>query len=105
MAEDQSSSGIKTVTRRKTAVKEPAMFQVILLNDDYTTMDFVVAVLEGIFMKTPSEAVQIMLRVHNNGQGVAGIYIREIAEARIDMAHKQAASEGFPLRCIMEEVK
>ena len=103
MTRDQSQGGTETVARRKTRVKEPPLFKVLMLNDDFTTMDFVVAVLEGIFKKTPAEAVQIMLHVHNNGQGMCGVFSREIAEVKVDLVHKRASSEGFPLRCVIEE--
>lgn len=65
-------------------------------------MDFVVAVLEGIFRKSPSEAVQIMLSVHKKGSGSAGIYPKEIAEAKIEAVHSKARDAGYPLRCVME---
>lgn len=93
----------QTVERDKTRLKQPKMYSVIMLNDDYTTMDFVVSVLETIFRKTPAEAVQIMLSVHNKGSGNCGIFSREIAEAKIDLAHQRAQAEGHPLRCTMEE--
>ncbi len=103
MAHDQSDSGTQTVTRKRSKTKEPKQYKVMMLNDDYTTMDFVVSVLETIFRKTPAEAVQIMLSVHQRGQGLAGIYSKEIAEAKIDLVHKRAQAEGHPLRCAMEE--
>jgi ATP-dependent Clp protease adaptor protein ClpS len=93
-----------TATEEVVRVKQPKQFKVVLLNDDYTTMEFVVHVLETIFLKTPSEAVQIMLHVHKQGRGVAGVFSKQIAEAKIEMVHQRARSEGFPLRCIMEEV-
>ena len=79
------------------------MYRVILLNDDFTTMEFVVQVLETVFLKNPAEAMQIMLHVHKAGKGVAGIFSKQIAEAKIDQVHQRARNEGFPLRCIMEE--
>lgn len=82
--------------------KPPFLFKVFLLNDDYTTMDFVVLVLEQVFQKTPPEATQIMLHVHKNGVGLAGIYTREIAETKIHTVHQLATKSNFPLRCIME---
>jgi ATP-dependent Clp protease adaptor protein ClpS len=66
-------------------------------------MDFVVIILETIFSKSPSEAMQIMLQVHKSGRGVAGIFSKQIAEAKIDQVHAQAKKDGFPLRCVMEE--
>lgn len=79
------------------------MYRVILLNDDFTSMEFVVHILETIFLKSPAEAMQIMLQVHKSGKGVAGIFSKQIAEAKIDLVHQQARGEGFPLRCDMEE--
>lgn len=87
----------------KVRVQTPKLYKVVILNDDYTTMEFVVFVLETIFMRNPSEAVQIMLHVHKAGRGVAGIFTKQIAEAKIEMVHQQAQSEGFPLRCLLEE--
>jgi len=95
--------GTETVSRTKIRLKHPKQFKVFLLNDDYTTMEFVVFVLESIFKKTPAEAMQIMLHVHRRGQGVAGVFSKEIAEAKISMVHARAKEEGFPLRCSMEE--
>jgi ATP-dependent Clp protease adaptor protein ClpS len=83
--------------------KEPTHFQVVLLNDDYTTMDFVMEVLEGVFQKTPAESYQIMMQVHLNGRGVAGIYPWEIAETKADKVASLARGAGFPLRAIVEE--
>lgn len=84
-------------------VEEPPLYKVILLNDDYTTMDFVVGILEEIFHKTPSEATQIMLLIHNTGSGVCGIYPKEIAETKIEQVHSKARNAGFPLRAVMEK--
>lgn len=97
----QHESG--TAVAEKTRTKTPKQYKVILLNDDYTTMEFVVFVLEGVFMKSPSEAIQIMLQVHKSGRGVAGIFSKQIAEAKIDRVHSEARKEGFPLKCVMEE--
>ena len=100
---EDSQGGTETVTRRKIRLRPPPLYKVVMLNDDFTSMDFVVAVLESIFRKTPAEAVQIMLHVHNIGQGLCGTFSREIAEAKMDQVHKRAAQEGFPLHCVMEE--
>ena len=103
MPKHQSGSGVETVEREKTKVRPPKMFRVILLNDDYTSMDFVVSILETVFQKSPSEAVQVMLQVHKSGSGLAGVYTREIAEAKIAVVHNRAEESGYPLRCTMEE--
>ena len=89
------------LTRKKTAV--PKRYRVVLFNDDYTTMEFVVFVLESVFRKSPAEAMQIMLKVHKEGSGVAGVYSREIAETKVRKVHELAKSESFPLRAAMEE--
>ncbi|RME60482.1 MAG: ATP-dependent Clp protease adapter ClpS [Candidatus Dadabacteria bacterium] len=86
-------------------LREPKKFKVILLNDDYTTMEFVVDILEKVFNKSPSEATKIMLKVHNEGQAVCGIYPKEIAEAKVETVHRLARKEGFPLMCTMEEAE
>jgi ATP-dependent Clp protease adaptor protein ClpS len=103
MTAEDLDSGIETVTEDKADIKTPKLYRVILLNDDYTTMDFVVSVLETVFKKTPAEAVQIMLSVHRSGQGLAGVYAKQIAEAKIQQVHERAKAQGFPLRCTMEE--
>ncbi|MBU2490357.1 MAG: ATP-dependent Clp protease adaptor ClpS [Proteobacteria bacterium] len=78
------------------------MYRVLLHNDDYTTMDFVVQVLTSVFRKPSAEAVLIMLNVHENGIGVAGVYTAEVAETKIHIVHQMAREKGFPLRCSME---
>jgi len=83
-------------------VEEPPMYKVMLLNDDYTTMEFVVEVLVHVFQKSSEEATQIMLNVHRTGVGVCGIYPYEIAETKVDTVEALARENGFPLKCIME---
>jgi len=83
--------------------KTPSLYKVYLLNDDYTTMDFVVYILERVFHKPHLEATRIMLHVHKNGKGLAGVYTREIAETKIAIVEKLASENGFPLKCVMEE--
>ncbi len=80
------------------------MYKVLLHNDDYTTMDFVVMILETVFGKNTDEATRIMLNVHNQGQGVAGIYTREIGETKVAVVHRMARKNQFPLRCSLEKV-
>lgn len=104
MEDTEDESGVGTLVEEEVEVTRPRMYKVILLNDDYTTMDFVVVVLESIFKKTPAEATRIMLQVHNKGAGICGIFSREIAEAKIGLVERRAQSEGYPLRCTMEEV-
>ncbi|RIL06838.1 MAG: ATP-dependent Clp protease adapter ClpS [Proteobacteria bacterium] len=103
MSREQNESGTETVTRGKTRTKLPKQYKVILVNDDYTTMDFVVSILETVFSKSPAEAVQIMLKVHNQGQGVCGIFAKQIAETKVNLVHQRARAAEFPLRCTMEE--
>ena len=78
------------------------MFKVLLLNDHYTTMEFVVMVLEQVFHKTVEEATQIMLAVHQAGKGVAGLYPKEVAETKIAIVRHLARKDGFPLQCVIE---
>ena len=84
-------------------LKEPDMYRVLLHNDDYTQMDFVVQVLMEIFRKSNEEAVAIMMSVHNSGSGVCGVYSREIAEFRVAQVERRAKDAGFPLLCTMEK--
>jgi len=87
-----------------TDLAEPQQYKVLLHNDHYTTMDFVVQVLETIFNKPPAEATQIMLSVHKKGIGICGIYPAEIAETKVAMVHHIAQQHHYPLKCSMEEV-
>lgn len=83
-------------------VREPRKFKVVLLNDDYTTMDFVVEILMRVFRKSETEATLIMLAVHNEGRGVCGVYPVEVAETKVETVHRLARQAGFPLKCSME---
>lgn len=91
------------VTEEKAKVKKPSMFKVLLHNDDYTTMEFVVFVLRAIFLKSESEAVRIMLNVHQQGIGIAGVYTYEVAEAKANRVIELARANSFPLLCTVEE--
>jgi ATP-dependent Clp protease adaptor protein ClpS len=86
-------------------LRQPPKFAVVLLNDDYTTMEFVVEVLKRFFRKTEEEAMQIMLRVHQEGRGVAGVYSHDIAETKVFQVHQLAKSRGYPLHCVIEPLK
>ncbi|MBI5056702.1 MAG: ATP-dependent Clp protease adapter ClpS [Nitrospirae bacterium] len=92
-----------TEVKERQEVKTPSLYKVFLINDDYTTMDFVVHVLEKVFHKPPVEATQIMLHVHKNGKGLAGVYTREIAETKIETVHELAQQSNYPLKCTMEK--
>lgn len=83
-------------------LKQPPQYAVILLNDNYTTMEFVIEVLMRFFRKNHEEALQIMLHVHQKGRGVAGVYSHEIAETKVYQVHELAKSRGFPMRCTIE---
>jgi ATP-dependent Clp protease adaptor protein ClpS len=104
VAEPFTRPGIETITHSDEEVREPKKFKVILHNDDYTTMDFVVRVLVEVFKKSPVQANAIMMKVHRNGKGVCGIYTQEVAETKISRVESMAREEGFPLKCSMEEV-
>ena len=84
-------------------IKEPSMYKVLLHNDDYTTMDFVVEILMLVFNKSPEAATRIMLNVHERGVGMCGVYTYDVAETKVDTVHALAQEHGFPLRCSMEE--
>ena len=98
-----ASPGEKLQERVKTQQKEPELYQVLLLNDDYTTMEFVVNVLESVFQKSPAEAFQIMMHVHTNGRGLAGVYPWEVAETKVETVVSLAREAGFPLKAITEK--
>lgn len=85
------------------SVKHPKKYKVLLLNDDYTSMEFVIDVLMTIFHKSYQEAQDIMLEVHEKNKGVCGVYTNEIAETKVMQVHKKARDRGFPLRAEMEE--
>ena len=88
---------------KKSKVKPPAMFKVVLLNDDYTPMDFVVAVLQTIFMMNREQATQIMLKVHREGMGVCGVYPKDVAATKVEQVVSFAKQHQHPLQCVMEQ--
>ncbi|MEZ4600069.1 MAG: ATP-dependent Clp protease adapter ClpS [Syntrophotaleaceae bacterium] len=104
MSEKIPSGGARV--ERKTGVRTapPVRYKVLMHNDDYTTMEFVVSTLESVFRKPSAEANRIMLTIHNQGVGICGIYPHEIAETKVARVHNLARQAGFPLKCSLEEV-
>ena len=96
-----TGTGIVTKTRPKT--KKPSLYKVLLLNDDYTPMEFVVHILERFFGKSREEATQIMLHVHRRGVGVCGVYTYEVAETKVTQVMDFARKHQHPLQCVMEK--
>jgi len=100
---DDNDSGTGVVTKTRPKTKRPSMYRVLLLNDDYTPMEFVVHVLERFFNKTRDEATQIMLHVHHHGVGECGIYTYEVAETKVTQVMDFARRHQHPLQCVMEK--
>ena len=88
---------------QKSKVKPPPLYKVVLLNDDYTPMDFVVAVLQKFFQMTREQATQIMLKVHREGMGVCGVYPRDVAASKVEQVIAFSRKHEHPLQCVMEE--
>lgn len=98
--EPETSEGV--LEKRQPVTRKTPLYRVILHNDDYTTMQFVVEVLEAVFQKSPAEAYRIMMHVHTRGAGTAGAYPHEIAETKVALVHENARGQGFPLRASLE---
>jgi len=98
---DQPGDAVKE--RVKVQKQEPTLYKGVLLNDDYTTMEFVVSVLETVFQKSPAEAYRIMMQVHVNGSGIAGVYPWEVAETKVEALTSMARHAEYPLRATIEE--
>ena len=92
-----------TITRTRPKTKKPSMYKVLLLNDDYTPMEFVVHVLQRFFNKSAEDATKIMLHVHQNGVGVCGVFTYEVAETKVAQVMDLARAHEHPLRCTMEK--
>ena len=103
MAQPDREGGTGVLDKPESRTKKPKLYRVLLLNDDYTTMEFVIHVLEEVFDKRPAEAYRIMMEVHLKGRGTCGAYTHEVAETKVTTVHEMARSEGFPLRADMEE--
>ncbi len=100
---DDNGAGTAVVTKTKTRTKRPALYRVLLLNDDYTPMEFVVHVLERFFNKDREAATRIMLHVHNSGVGECGVYTYEVAETKVTQVMDFARRHQHPLQCVMEK--
>jgi ATP-dependent Clp protease adaptor protein ClpS len=103
MADNATSWGTQTDEKSRVRQAKPPLFKVLMHNDDYTTMEFVVKVLETVFRRSAVEANRIMLNVHMQGVGVCGTYPFEVAETKVVRVHSLAREEGFPLKCSLEE--
>ena len=105
--DDKGNGGGKldtaTITKPKTKSKRPSLYRVLLLNDDYTPMEFVVLVLQDVFNKTREDAMRIMLHVHNQGVGECGVYPFEVAETKVTRVMDAARKNQHPLQCVMEK--
>jgi ATP-dependent Clp protease adaptor protein ClpS len=99
--EDQQDGAVQTESKQK--LQKPPLYKVLLHNDDYTTMEFVIFVLMNVFHKSETDAFRIMMAVHEQGLGVAGVFTYEIAEAKIEKVHSLARASEYPLLCTMEE--
>jgi ATP-dependent Clp protease adaptor protein ClpS len=102
MAQEVPHTDRGLAEKTRPEVKTPDLYHVVLHNDDYTTMDFVVEILEDVFHKSPAEAYGIMMQVHTQGRGLCGAYPFEIAETKVETVHKRAESAGFPLKASLE---
>ena len=102
MGDTDRQTGGEILERTRQQTKRPELYKVLLLNDDYTTMDFVVEVLESIFNKAPAEAYRIMMAVHTQGKVLCGVYPYDIAETKVETVIDRAREHGFPLKATME---
>ena len=100
---DNGRSGTAIITKTKPRTKRPNVYRVLLLNDDYTPMEFVVLVLERFFNKSREDATQIMLHVHQNGVGECGVFTYEVAETKVTQVMDFARKHQHPLQCVMEK--
>lgn len=101
---NQSVERATKVEKQERLLEPPPMYRVMLLNDDFTPMEFVVFVLEQYFHKDRESATQIMLKVHREGRGVCGVYTRDIAATKVELVLRRARQDGHPLQCVMEEI-
>ena len=99
---DRDEGGAVVLERRTPKVGPPQMYQVVMLNDDYTPMEFVVLVIQEFFGKDLETATQIMLKIHLDGKGICGVYSRDVAATKVDQVLDAAAKAGHPLQCVSE---
>ena len=102
-SKDDDSLDTGLVTKTRTKVKRPSLYRVLLLNDDYTPMEFVVAILQDVFNRNQDDAIRIMMHVHNHGVGECGIYPYEVAETKVTLVMDAARKNQHPLQCVMEK--
>ena len=100
----ESRGETELLNRDEEKLKEPREYTVVLLNDNYTTQEFVVEILQLIFHKNPQEAKKIMLNVHRKGRGVVGVYTWDIAQTKVNQVHSIAKQYEFPLKCVVDEI-
>jgi len=104
VGDDATRHQARSRVESRSRTKQPPMFKVLMHNDDYTTMDFVVEMLMTVFRKSPTEANRIMLHIHFKGVGVCGVFPFEIAETKTAKVHALAREQGYPLRCSLDQV-
>ena len=102
LPKQDDGTGAVVVERQDAQTKPPAMYQVVMLNDDYTPMEFVVMVLQKYFQRDADSATLIMLKIHHEGRGICGVYTRDVAATKVELVLAAARREGHPLQCIME---
>lgn len=104
VARASASGQTRPAAASKAQTRQPPLFKVLMHNDDYTTMDFVVESLQAVFHKSPTEANRIMLHIHFKGVGQCGIFPYEVAETKVSRVHAMARAQGYPLRCTLDSV-
>jgi len=97
-----AGEGTRTREKTRNEIQHPPLYKVLIHNDNYTTMDFVVQILQSVFHKRHEDSVRIMFAVHRKGVGLCGVYTAQVAETKVAVVHKHAQDQGFPLRCSME---